>query len=482
MDFFSLLYSWLINLYGDDLDQFLYDTTDGMNYMTVGIVMLIISFVLPLLYYKVIDKPNWSHWWCWIIVFAINALLNFWWGWQPVLQNYYDDLMAVKDPKTGQLVTYVTETNCLMFGISTMILGILFFCFFSLICSRFSTNNADLTRAVDLMNKYSEIRKQLKFTEGAQSTFFKTEIEKILKNYTLPFQNIGDTSFESFIDISNLSIEDQAFTRMLFSEKNLSSKMDVGFKGNPNIGSVVLNQIFESDGFSDFANTFGQGDRIFIISSIFGGTGAAGFPMLLKTLRTSDWFNNSDVINKSNIGAVTILPYFKVSNDINQENEINSATFISKARSALAYYEKNISNNDTIDSLYFLADTPSKVYQYSVGGNTQKNDAHMIEFMAATAIVDFTFNIVDSIKEVGKIVAVSPVCNVSGGIIIRIMSNYIAIFTTIDQRPILPLFYYRISVSNVMRHIFTPLDFRFIIRFRFIFRCVKLFRKHFKCR
>lgn len=251
--------------------------------------------------------------------------------------------------------------------------------------------NADLTRAVDLMNKYSEIRKQLKFTEGAQSTFFKTEIEKILKNYTLPFQNIGDTSFESFIDISNLSIEDQAFTRMLFSEKNLSSKMDVGFKGNPNIGSVVLNQIFESDGFSDFANTFGQGDRIFIISSIFGGTGAAGFPMLLKTLRTSDWFNNSDVINKSNIGAVTILPYFKVSNDINQENEINSATFISKARSALAYYEKNISNNDTIDSLYFLADTPSKVYQYSVGGNTQKNDAHMIEFMAATAIVDFTF-------------------------------------------------------------------------------------------
>jgi len=140
MDFFSLLYSWLISLYGDDLDQFLYDTTDGMNYMTVGIVMLIISFVLPLLYYKVIDKPNWSHWWCWIIVFAINALLNFWWGWQPVLQNYYDDLMAVKDSKTGQLVTYVTETNCLMFGISTMILGILFFCFFSLICSRFSTN------------------------------------------------------------------------------------------------------------------------------------------------------------------------------------------------------------------------------------------------------------------------------------------------------------------------------------------------------
>ena len=46
-------------------------------------------------------------------------------------------------------------------------------------------SNADLTRAVELMNSYSEVRKQLKFVEGAKSMFFKTEIEKILKNYTL---------------------------------------------------------------------------------------------------------------------------------------------------------------------------------------------------------------------------------------------------------------------------------------------------------
>ena len=141
MDFFASMYSWLIGLFGDDLDSFLYDTTDGQNYMTVAIVMMVISLVLPVLYYNVIDKPNWSHWWCWLIVFAINAVLNFWWGWQPVLQNLYDGLMDVKDPKTGQMVTLVTETNCLMFGISTMILGILWFIGFSLVCSRFSTNN-----------------------------------------------------------------------------------------------------------------------------------------------------------------------------------------------------------------------------------------------------------------------------------------------------------------------------------------------------
>ena len=140
MYFFAFLYSWLINLYGADLDNFLYDTKDGMNYLIVGSVMLIISFVLPLLYYNIIDKPNWSHWWCWIIVFVLNAFLNCWWGWQPVKQDLLNGSMAVLNHKTGELETYVTETNCFMFGIATMILGVIFFCIFSYACHFFSTN------------------------------------------------------------------------------------------------------------------------------------------------------------------------------------------------------------------------------------------------------------------------------------------------------------------------------------------------------
>ncbi|CDN31801.1 Sll0445 protein [Mucinivorans hirudinis] len=68
---------------------------------------------------------------------------------------------------------------------------------------------------------------------------------------------------------------------MLFSQKNLESDMKVGFKGNPNIGSVVLNQFADSAEFKSFANDFQQGDKVFIISSIFGGTG-----IILPSLRT----------------------------------------------------------------------------------------------------------------------------------------------------------------------------------------------------
>ena len=247
--------------------------------------------------------------------------------------------------------------------------------------------NADLTRTVSLMNNYQAVRSNLSFTNDNPKMFFRTELSKILPNYTLRIQDTDDKTFQQFIDLPSMDKSSQAMMRMLFSEKNLTSSMEVGFKGNPNIGSVVLNQIVNSADFENFATHFEQGDKIFIISSIFGGTGASGFPLLLKTLRTGNNFSNNDLINKAEIGAISILPYFKLTSD--EESEIDSSTFISKTKSALSYYENNISKNGSINALYFLADNVSNVYENHEGGSAQKNNAHLIEFLAATAIVDF---------------------------------------------------------------------------------------------
>lgn len=249
-------------------------------------------------------------------------------------------------------------------------------------------SNADLTRTVTLMNNYRAIHSLLSFTKNNESTFFRKELSQILVNYTLHINDTDDKTFQQFIDLPSMDKASQAMMRMLFSEKNLGSSMDVGFKGNPNIGSIVLNQIVDSSDFQDFANNFEDGDKIFIISSIFGGTGASGFPLLLKTLRTGTNFSNNDLINHAEIGAITILPYFKLKND--DESEIDSSTFISKTKSALAYYENNISKNNSINALYFLADNVTNTYENHEGGSSQKNDAHLVEFLAATAIVDFS--------------------------------------------------------------------------------------------
>lgn len=56
----------------------------------------------------------------------------------------------------------------------------------------------------------------------------------------------------------------------------------------------------------------------------------------------------------------------------------------------MAYYENNISKNNQINALYYLADDVTNTYENHEGGSTQRNDAHLIEFLAASAIVDFS--------------------------------------------------------------------------------------------
>ena len=250
---------------------------------------------------------------------------------------------------------------------------------------------ADLTRTVNLMKAYSRVRSKLDFSEGTENQFFKTELYEQVNGYRLPL-NSDTTSkkFKDYIQLGNMATENQALIRMLFSEQNLESDMQVGFKGNPNIGSVVLNQFQDSDEFQQFANGFQQDDKIFIISSIFGGTGASGFPLLLKTLRTDTHMPNNGLINNAVIGAISVLPYFSV--QPNNNSAIDSTTFISKTKSALTYYERNISKNNAIDYLYYVADDINRPYDNNEGGSYQCNDAHLVELWAALSIIDFAKN------------------------------------------------------------------------------------------
>lgn len=260
-------------------------------------------------------------------------------------------------------------------------------------------SNADLTRTITLLQNYRAISSSLTFPDGSRSRFFRTGIVEALPSFTLRVRDTDDRSFGRFIDYASMSRADKAMARMLFSDRNLAASMEVGFKGNPNIGSVVLNQIATSADFATLMSRLETGDKIFIISSIFGGTGASGFPLLLKTLRGGDNFPNFAIANAAPIGALTVLPYFTVFRD--EHSEIDSATFISKTRSALAYYENNISRNKAINALYFLGDEMSRVYENHEGGTAQRNDAHLIEFLGATAIIDFV-NTVDGSMNISK--------------------------------------------------------------------------------
>jgi hypothetical protein len=251
---------------------------------------------------------------------------------------------------------------------------------------------ADLTRTVKLMQDYKKMYNRLDHNNSTASTFFGTKINmEIIPAVRMPLNNTLDVDFKEYIGLSLMKDADgnpnanYALASMLFSQKNLDARMEVGFKGNPNIGSVVLNQFAMSQEFVDFAASFGQNDRIFIISSIFGGTGASGFPLLLKKLRAvSQEMSGNNNVKNAVAGAVTVLPYFDVKPS--EKSEIDSSTFVSKTKAALSYYERNITEANV---LYYIGDRVAKQYENSEGGTTQRNEAHFIELAAALAVVDF---------------------------------------------------------------------------------------------
>lgn len=248
------------------------------------------------------------------------------------------------------------------------------------------TSNGDLDRAITGLRQYEEVRCGLNFDETFESKFFATNITSLNNdgNYLLPLIGTSGINFDNYLGLGGMSQENQALAKMLFSNNNMSSTMDVGFKGNPNIGSIVLNQFTESKDFKNFEANFVNGDKVFIISSIFGGTGASGFPLILKTLRTSA----NSALASAPIGAVSLLPYFNLKTD--KKSAIQADSFITKSKAALHYYEKNVTGNSTLNDMYYLGDDfSSQGYDNYDGGTNQSNDAHFIELLGALAILDF---------------------------------------------------------------------------------------------
>lgn len=246
----------------------------------------------------------------------------------------------------------------------------------------------NLSQTIELLKLYTQIREEAQVDNADPLVTFSTPIEMLPgAGYQVQLDQIAGTKFREYIDLGvAMSNSSQALLRSLFSKENLDLEMTIGFKGNPNIGSIVLGQFEGSDAYKRFFSELQKGDvtkkSIFIISSIFGGTGASGFPSLLKSLRSS-----STMVSKMRMGALSLLPYFNLED--NASSAIDSTTFYAKTRAALSYYTENIIKNADIDDFYFIGDKSPNSYSNSDGGQTQRNQAHLVELAGALSIIHF---------------------------------------------------------------------------------------------
>lgn len=225
---------------------------------------------------------------------------------------------------------------------------------------------------------------------NALDGFFGSEVVTLgeLNNQHNDTQQIAgsEEKFGSYIHKSDLGTDNinNYLIETIFSTKNLNSPLSVGFKGNPNVGTVVLGNMIEgADWFNGFKIHCEEDDRIFIVSSIFGGTGASGFPLLEKKIRGA---TDQPALKNATMGAVTVLPYYGLKDPATTGSDIDSANFYTKTKAALAYYQNTIQS----DFLYYIGEKTLR-QTYENDEKKQEDTANFIELVAASALFDFLY-------------------------------------------------------------------------------------------
>lgn len=259
----------------------------------------------------------------------------------------------------------------------------------------YDTDNADKVRTVELLKNYSAVHDSA-FTrhsatsdlKGQSGQFFAAKLRNLngLENYVFPFYPATDNEkFREHIGYDQLSGNTMGTADLLTSlydeskraDTELNLDMTVGFKGNPNIGSVVFHSINNTTEFAAFRARFQpeSGDKVIIIGSLFGGTGASGIPEIVKSIDAMK--------NGAKIATILVLPYFAPMEK--KDGAIQASRFNSKTKAALSFY-KDSGLMTKIDKIYYVGDPYPTVVPYSEGGKNQLNNANIVELIGAMMI------------------------------------------------------------------------------------------------
>lgn len=254
---------------------------------------------------------------------------------------------------------------------------------------------------INAVNAIREYQEMCKLFGDRDRSIFKTKILPVNRNdpdvFFLSPTETGDSSFRLDRNIFNKNEREMYNLMKMLYPDTYSDNFVNGFFGNPSAGSLVFLDWIKSnvDGssakflnkmFKDIVNdSTGDEVRVFLVASIFGGTGAAGLPVLAKAI------NNLDGVNLENlkVGACMLLPYFGVADD-EEGQRIDDDAFPSNAKKSLEFYYNQM-NTGVFDRAYLIGDHTlnEKRAIYADKGAGQINWPSVMELIAASSINDF---------------------------------------------------------------------------------------------
>ncbi|MFA6165866.1 MAG: tubulin-like doman-containing protein [Gemmatimonadaceae bacterium] len=275
--------------------------------------------------------------------------------------------------------------------------------------------NSNLSRTKTLISQYQAAASAWHDKGSRQEARpFGTQIKTAQNSIWTVFAN-NDVTLSGFVNEKTLRQSNEEYAQLisvLFTEAELQTPLSRGFRGHPSIGSVVMSNAEagkESSNkdmvpaqaleqlWQDIQDS-NEGDaRVFLVGSVFGGTGAAGVPTFgsPKMLKHHEKAKLDNGGSRVHLGGALVLPYFSFEADAEavkkekQDMYVTPADFPIATKAALEYYnEKELA----FDELYFIGDSlgaDHRVGKFGTGGKEQNNRPHYIELVTALAALDF---------------------------------------------------------------------------------------------
>jgi hypothetical protein len=273
--------------------------------------------------------------------------------------------------------------------------------------------NGNFYRLRELIENYRIIKSQDPKNQSPQKdSFFSARL-----NY---YEYYPDYSLQQTSTLARLtqllyaSEVEKDLANLLFTQATQNFNLLHGYRAQTHLGSLLMYhsilhevQINPKGSLGQYINllqnaTEHSTPRVFLMGSVFGGTGASSIPIIPKALSDAlrIMTGNQHVLENVYMASILLTQYFKFthpdSQDLEQKGVIaNARNFALNSQAAIMFYEDDRTVKSNFQKFYLLgapkADfiTESKKNEVVTGGREQQNDAHYIELMAACAAYDF---------------------------------------------------------------------------------------------
>lgn len=268
-------------------------------------------------------------------------------------------------------------------------------------------NNGNVEECLELFKAYEQCRTQLGTQMGA--TDFLSGALRLEGPYTPLRDGRVDTLKEIFQydKLERAGSIDAELLDLFYEAPELEMSIKQGFRGRPSIGATVLAEAvsFARSPWSDLKERIkGRGTQgavhVLLAGSVFGGSGAAGVPTLVRLLGAE----LSSQLPTLRLGLALFLPFFQFKPVPGEDIQADPAAFPTATAEALKYYHER-GFLEFCHSIYCVGEeVPADVAIAAIGAAEQRNEAHFVELIAGVGAMRF-FNDQVSARESSLAVA-----------------------------------------------------------------------------